>query len=211
VWSIWTRDRVQRLKLKYRIFIPSQILNKFNITRRSLVILAVLACIIIFTPHKVEKYGDNLQIALPLAALGCEALVGSHKEFIGRYIIMFSGVHISKTLLGNNEINIRPNSGLKGFPSGHTATASFGAAAILKECVSKHWAMKTIVILAAGFTGASRIEAQKHNIWQVLFGALWGIGCALFTWGGMGKYSIYRAVKKIFLVPFTVFKEKIKK
>jgi membrane-associated phospholipid phosphatase len=35
------------------------------------------------------------------------------------------------------------------------------------------------VILAAGFTGGSRIDAGAHNLVQVMAGAIWGVCCAL--------------------------------
>lgn len=144
---------------------------------RVMVILAMLALVLAATEPRAERYGDNLQIALPILALGCSVLNGEGIEYVGRYLVMFTGVHGTKQLLGDAPINIRPNGGTEGMPSGHTATAVFGASTLVQHCIIGNPAARAAIILAAGFTGASRIDAGKHTIWQVLAGAIWGIFC----------------------------------
>jgi len=144
---------------------------------RKAVILGVLAATLLFTAPVAERYGDRLQIVLPVLALGCSVLTGSVGEYMVRLVGLEVVVHSTKLGLGERPINQRPDGGYKGFPSGHTAAASFGASALVHECIGKSPFVKGVVILGAAFTGASRIEADKHNIWQVLAGALtgWGI------------------------------------
>lgn len=153
--------------------------TKVTLRRRAQAVLGALALVAVITSRDVERYGDNYQIALPILALGCEVLNGQALAYAGRYAVMFIGLHGTKRALGDAQIAHRPRGGLKGFPSGHTATAAFGAAQLVKSCVIAAPIAQSAVILAAAFTGTSRVEAGAHDIWQVLAGAIWGIICAL--------------------------------
>jgi membrane-associated phospholipid phosphatase len=150
-----------------------------TLQRRAQVVVAALALVALTTARDVERYGDNYQIALPILALGCEAINGQALNYLGRYAIMFVGLHGTKRGLGDAPIAHRPRGGLEGFPSGHTATATFGAAKLAQSCLKGAPVVQTAVILAAAYTGASRIEAGAHDIWQVMAGAIWGIICAI--------------------------------
>lgn len=147
--------------------------------RRAQGVLIGLALVGLLTTRDVEKYGDNYQIALPIMALGCEVMNGQALAYLGRYAVMFIGLHGTKRGLGDAEIAHRPRGGLEGFPSGHTATATFGAAQLVTSCIPAAPVAQAAVILAAAFTGASRIESGAHDIWQVLAGAIWGMVCAM--------------------------------
>jgi membrane-associated phospholipid phosphatase len=144
---------------------------------RGLIVIAMIGLVVLTTAPKVEKYGDNLQIALPLLAWGCEIANGAGLEYLGRYAVLFSGIHSIKNLLGDAEINQRPRGGGRGFPSGHTATAVFGASSLVSSCLVSNPVARMVVIVAAGFTGTSRVDVQAHTIWQVLAGAIWGLIC----------------------------------
>ena len=74
----------------------------------------------------------------------------------------------------------RPNNnGERAFPSGHTSTTFQSAAFIQKRY---GWKYGIPAYALAGFTGYSRINAQKHDGWDVLAGAVIGIGSSyLFT------------------------------
>ncbi|MTH62774.1 phosphatase PAP2 family protein [Paracoccus shanxieyensis] len=140
-------------------------------------IMAVLVGLLVLTGPKAEKLGDRFQVALPLLAWGCQAVNGHGAEYALRYAVMFIGLHATKQGLGDAPINQRPNGGDAGMPSGHTATAAFGASALLQECAMTSTPVRIAVIIAAGFTGASRMDAGAHTIWQVLFGVFWGLAC----------------------------------
>jgi len=138
------------------------------------VTLLALALTLAFSPKTVEKLGDNFQIALPVIALGCSVANGQALDFTVRYFAQWGVVQGSKYALGDAAINRRPNGNSHGMPSGHTATAVFGASNLVTQCIKGNPAVKAIVILSAVFVGESRIYANAHNIWQVLLGALVG-------------------------------------
>ncbi len=149
-------------------------LGKAVFKARRWIILGVLAVAVAVSLPSAERVGDRLQYALPLLGLGCAVLTGGAGEYLLRYVGGTALVHASKAGLGKAAINQRPRGGYAGFPSGHTAAASFGASALVNECVRSSPLVQGTVVLAAGFTGASRIEAGAHNIWQVLAGAVLG-------------------------------------
>lgn len=151
---------------------------QLTLVRKVQIIFAVLGLIAITAPSP-ERLGDRYQVALPILALGCEVINGSGLEYVGRYAVMFVGMHGTKRALGLNPINHRPKGGLEGFPSGHTATATFGAASLMQSCVTKAPVAQIAVALAAGYTGGSRLEARWHTLTQVMAGAIWGILCSM--------------------------------
>ncbi len=65
------------------------------------------------------------------------------------------------------------------FPSGHTST-TFQSASFIQRRYG--WKYGIPAYALAAFTGYSRINAQKHDGWDVLAGAVVGIGSSyLFT------------------------------
>ncbi|MFN3969750.1 MAG: phosphatase PAP2 family protein [Gemmobacter sp.] len=144
---------------------------------RAQAVLVVLAIVIAVTPPSALRYGDRLQVALPLLAWACAGSRREGAEFFLRYAVMFTTAHAAKTGLGGAEINRRPDGGGKGFPSAHTSTAVLGASSLAHDCLRAAPVAQAAVIAAAAFVGASRIEGHKHDIWQVLAGALLGYGC----------------------------------
>ena len=158
---------------------------------RGAVVVWLIALTVLASARDQEIIGDNLQVALPIIALGCEVANGSGVEYLGRYVVMFVGLRTAKVALGDQPINIRPHGGGQGFPSGHTATAAFGAGSLVSTCLKSNPLAQMAAILAAGFTGASRIEARAHDIWQVLAGAIWGLLCNYaFRREGPGRRAI---------------------
>lgn len=144
---------------------------------RGAMVVALLALALVMGPLRAERLGDRLQVALPLIGWGCAAMNGGAVEYAGRFLLLEIGIHGTKRALGDAAINQRPAGGGKGMPSGHTAAASFGASALAHDCVKGHPVARGAAIIAAAFTGSSRIEAGAHSIWQVLLGALWGLFC----------------------------------
>lgn len=143
--------------------------------RNPLVALALVATVLL-TPPKAELYGDNLQIALPLAGLGCAVAGGGGGEYFLRFLGLWLTTHATKRLGGDAAFNIRPHGGGAGFPSAHTTAAVFGASSLVHNCVTNAPLLRIAIVLAAGFTGASRMEARAHDIWQVLGGAVLALG-----------------------------------
>ncbi len=141
--------------------------------RFALILIALFATFMI-SPKQIEKLGDSYQIALPMIGLGCALANGQLVDYSIRFASQWSVVQSSKSLLGAAAINQRPNGHGRGMPSGHTATAVFGASYIATSCSGGNIWMKSAAYLTAIFVGGSRIEAKAHDIWQVLLGALVG-------------------------------------
>ena len=142
---------------------------------RGLLVSGVLALVMVFGAGRIEKTGDDLQVALPLLAWGCAAANGDAVEYLGRYLVMLGSVHSAKWAFGDAVFNRRPNGGSFGMPSAHTATAVLGASRLAGECLAGSPVAAAVSVLAAGFVGGSRIVAEKHDLWQVLIGAAAGL------------------------------------
>ena len=145
------------------------------IKHRFLASVVIGTLIVALAIPKPEKMGDRLQYVLPIAGFVCSLDVKQAASVTTRYVAGFVSVHFLKNVLPSDGINMRPDGGSHGFPSGHTYAATFGASYIARQCASKIPYIGPIAALGAGFTGASRVDAQKHNPFQVFFGALFGL------------------------------------
>ena len=151
-------------------------------------ICVILAAAVLIGAMEVEKLGDRLQIALPVAGLACAFANGEAVSYTLRFIGTNAVVHTFKRGLGDTDINLRPSGGLQGFPSGHTAAAVFGASYLVHECVQRNKVLQGVAIFSGVFVGASRIEAGKHFLFQVMVGALIG-------WLGERVLVLFRAIR----------------
>lgn len=145
--------------------------------RRVHLVLAALALCVMVCEPQVRRYGDRVQVVLPMVAWACAAAEGRGRELVLRFAGVFVAAHGSKRLLGDMPLNRRPGGGEHGFPSAHTAAAAFGASALVHDCIGGHPVARALVVIAAAFVGGSRIEVGAHDIWHVLAGGLLG-------WGG---------------------------
>jgi membrane-associated phospholipid phosphatase len=160
-----------------------------------MIIAMTIVMTVSLTEKRVERIGDNLQMALPLLGFACAITNGKAIDYTVRFVAMEVILHSSKNGLGDAKINQRPTGGLRGFPSGHTTAAAYGASSLVHSCIKDNLWAKGAVILTAGYVGGSRIEAGKHTMFQVLFGALLGwLADRLFR-SGFG--SIKRYVRNI--------------
>ncbi|MCV6585923.1 MAG: phosphatase PAP2 family protein [Marinibacterium sp.] len=143
---------------------------------RGLLVLSLGFVLIMTTlpSHRAEKFGDNVQIALPLAGLGCAVATGQGVQYFGRFVLMTTLLHGSKNALGDIPINHRPNGGLQGFPSGHTAASFFGAAGLAQHCLAASPAAQAGVVVAAGFVASTRVAVGAHDVRQIIAGAILG-------------------------------------
>jgi len=139
-------------------------------------VLAALALAVLTSAPVARSYGDRLQIALPLIAWACAAKNRAGTEFAIRFMGMMVLAHGTKAAFGEARINQRPGGGDKGFPSAHTSAATIGASSLVHDCIASHPVGKALVVLAAAFVGGTRIDAGKHDVWQVLAGGLLGWG-----------------------------------
>lgn len=164
-------------------------LPALNENKKSIIVVIVLAISIMLTPKRAEKYGDMLQIVLPILAGACAIANGNFGDFATRFGALQLVIHVPKNTLGDVPFNLRPSGNTGGFPSGHTSSATFGATSLIFNCVQGNIWVKSALILAAAFTGASRLEANKHNIWQVLAGWVFGFLVDRVWRRGIGPYG----------------------
>ena len=143
-------------------------------------IIIISFCQSIFSQNRtIETTGDVLLFALPITALGSSIIVGD-----GQGTWQFTkGFLLNQTLTVGLKIIVkkqRPNmENYNAFPSGHTSTVFQSASFIQKRY---GWKYGIPAYLLAGFTGYSRLNAEKHDIYDVLAGAVIGIGSTyLFT------------------------------
>ncbi|MBL4879828.1 MAG: phosphatase PAP2 family protein [Oleispira sp.] len=127
----------------------------------------------------MQTTGDVLLFALPTTVLGATLIIGDKK---GTWQFT-KGFLINQVLtVGLKEAINKPrpfNSGDKAFPSGHTST-TFQSASFIQRRYGWKYGIPAYVL--AGFTGYSRINAKKHDGWDVMAGAIIGIGSTyLFT------------------------------
>ena len=197
---------IARLRAKAKLRATEQIHGKGHpmlpktlraIGRVHLVLLA-LALALVFCEPTAKRFGDRLQIALPVLAWGCAAMNGSALEYAGRFFAMSAITHTSKAALGDAAINRRPSGDGKGFPSAHTSAAAFGASSLVHDCVAAHPVAKAALVMAAAFVGGSRIEAGRHDIWQVLAGAVLGWAADRVLRGQAARRAVLHALRAAF-------------
>jgi hypothetical protein len=124
----------------------------------------------------MEVSGDILQFAIPLGALASTYYYQGndkpHWQMLKAYGASLIFTHSVKHIINKR----RPNGGNYSFPSGHT-TAAFSGAAFLH--LRYGWKIGIPAYLLASYVGYTRIVAHKHDKWDVLGGAIVGIGGAL--------------------------------
>ena len=145
-------------------------------------LLIILAFIIIITPSSfaqnksIEDTGDILLFALPAAAFGTTLILNDRQgswQFSKAFLVNQAVTFGLKIALNKP----RPfHNGDNAFPSGHTSTTFQSASFIHKRYGFKY---SIPVYAAAGFTAFSRLNAQKHDGWDILAGAAVGIGSTL--------------------------------
>ena len=146
--------------------------------------LSIILCVLIVTALKaqnfnIEKSGDIISVALPISAFA-STIIWQDKQkptlqFIKTMWMSLVITHSLKRII-NKE---RPNGGDYSFPSGHTSAAFTGAAFIERKYGFKYGIPS---YLLASYVGWTRIHENKHDKWDVLGGAIIGIGSAyIFT------------------------------
>jgi membrane-associated phospholipid phosphatase len=153
--------------------------------RTDAVVAVLLLVTVLVTAPDNRRVGSALQIVLPLIALGCAAARGETVETMGRFVVLEIGIKVPKYLIGDRPISQRPDGGDNGFPSGHTAVATFGAVQTIKHCAALHPVTRAAAIATAAFTGGSRIESGRHSLWQAVAGGVWGWAIACLPLAGL--------------------------
>lgn len=124
----------------------------------------------------IETTGDVLLFAVPAAAFGTTLILGDKKgsrQFVKSFLLNQVVTYGLKVTFHKP----RPfHNGENAFPSGHTSTTFQGASFIHKRYGFKY---SIPAYMLAGFTAFSRINAQKHDGWDILAGSVVGIGSTL--------------------------------
>lgn len=149
-------------------------------------IIALVFTICFLFPSKAQNKditsaGDILQIAIPAAALTTAFIYNDDQtKPVKQFVLAYGSAFIAQQSLKHIVRKERPDgSNHYSFPSGHTTSAFSGAAFIQRRY---GWKYGAPCYLLASFVGYSRIQAKKHDGWDVLAGAAIGTGTAyLFT------------------------------
>lgn len=136
-----------------------------------------------------ERTGDVLQVAIPATAFGTALYLSDGKgerQFLESFIADLGIVYGLKFTVNES----RPeNNGDRSFPSAHTAAAFQGASFIQKRY---GWQWGLPAYLGAAFVGWSRIEGEsdKHDVTDVLVGAIIGTLCSYCFTTSYGERSL---------------------
>ncbi|MCK0136406.1 MULTISPECIES: phosphatase PAP2 family protein [Arenibacter] len=142
--------------------------------------LAILFSTLLKAQDKtITTLGDVLIFTMPATALGSSIIIGDQKgawQFTKGFLLNQALTIGLKTAIDKPRPDLSNNSS---FPSGHTSITFQSAAFIQKRY---GWKYGAAAYALAGFTGYSRIQADKHDGWDVLAGAIIGVGSSyIFT------------------------------
>lgn len=133
----------------------------------------------LFSPEDsfIEKAGDASFVLLPASAVATSVLLEDYKgtwQFTKSFALNLAVTGAAKVLI-NKE---RPLAGGDyAFPSGHTSV-TFQSASFFHRRYGFKYSIPAYLL--AGYTGFSRIHATRHDGWDVLAGAVVGIGSTWF-------------------------------
>lgn len=136
-----------------------------------LVVCITLGILLPESISTVERSGDIIQAAIPLAGLGVSHCLGDKigkKQFWKSYLSTAALTYLLKITIDRE----RPSGGGWSFPSGHTSSAFSGAMFINNRYGIKYGIPS---LLLASFVGYSRVYADKHYWSDVIAGASIGI------------------------------------
>ncbi|MCL2473817.1 MAG: phosphatase PAP2 family protein [Alphaproteobacteria bacterium] len=136
-----------------------------------------------YAKSAIEQIGDYTQVIVPAYAFGM-AVQEEGWEGTRQFIYSFGAMQASVLGLKYSIDAKRPNGcDNRSFPSGHTAAAFSGA-----TFIHKRYGIERAIIpyMVAGFTGYSRVHAEKHYWYDVVAGAAIS---GLFTWIFVDEYN----------------------
>lgn len=127
----------------------------------------------------LETTGDVLFVAIPALAYGTTFLKNDKKgsrQFEKSFLVNIAMTAGLKILIEKQRPNMENGNS---FPSGHSSVTFQGASFFQRRY---GWKFGVPAYLLAGFTGYTRINADKHDLTDVIAGAVIGIGSTyLFT------------------------------
>lgn len=123
----------------------------------------------------VATFSDVAGYGMPFVALGMTLIDGDTEGMKQLALTGVSTVAVTQGLKYAIDAD-RPNGGGRGFPSGHTSTAFFGAAFIHQRY---GWQYGVPAHLLAAGVAWARVDQDYHNWGQVIAGAAIGEAAAL--------------------------------
>lgn len=154
-------------------------INKFKIILLSFLFLSIGIREAYSQDKTTENIGDIFLFTLPIVTLATTIIKKDKegtKQFLKGFLINTAATYALKYGINKRRPN---NNGDYAFPSGHTSISFQSAAFMDRRYGLKYGAP---AYLLAGFVGYSRINAKRHDGWDVLGGMILGIGSSyLFT------------------------------
>lgn len=184
------------------------IYSGFMVIRRIRNLIFLLICICysyngIAQNETIESSGDVILFVLPVATFTSTFIIDDSKgswQFL-KGILLNEAITYSLKAVVNKT---RPDgSNQNSFPSGHTSTTFHSASFVHKRYGFKY---SIPAYALAGFTAYSRIESEKHDGWDILAGAIIGIGSSyLFTSPYQKEHMelTFKSGKGIYAIGFT--------
>lgn len=120
----------------------------------------------------IEKTGDVIRYVLPAAALGTSLILGDDKgawQFTKGLLLTGAVTYGLKLAVDKERPDMSDNNA---FPSGHTSVVFHSAGYVHRRYGFKY---SIPAYLLAGFTAASRVESDKHDLVDVTAGAIIGL------------------------------------
>ena len=129
--------------------------------------------------NNIKTSGDVLVFTLPVVSVGSSLIIGDNKgawQFTKGFLLNGALSFTLKGLIDKQRPNMENNNS---FPSAHTSIA-FQSASFIQRRYG--WKYGIPAYILSGYTGYTRIDADKHDIFDVLAGAVIGVGSTyLFT------------------------------
>ena len=123
------------------------------------------------------KVGDVLAFAIPAAAYGSTYYRDDkegRQQFYYSFATNLAATQVLKSVIDKERPNGRDEDS---FPSGHTSVAFQGASFIHKRYGLEY---SIPAYIGAGFVAYSRVEADEHDVTDVLAGAALGIASSMY-------------------------------
>jgi membrane-associated phospholipid phosphatase len=125
----------------------------------------------------IEKAGDIVALAIPAIAYGSTHYMDDklgRKQFYQSFATNLGVTYALKSTIDKERPDGSDN---KSFPSGHTSVAFQGASFIHKRYGLEY---SIPAYIGAGFVAYSRVEADEHDVTDVVAGAALGIASSMY-------------------------------
>lgn len=125
----------------------------------------------------IDKAGDILSFAIPAVAYGSTYYMDDkegRQQFYYSFATNVAATQVLKSVIDKERPNGRDE---ESFPSGHTSMAFQGASFIHKRYGLEY---SIPAYIGAGFVAYSRVEADEHDVTDVLAGAALGVASSMY-------------------------------